>query len=64
MLIPYINYMINAFVICQAFSVSDTQWSCRINEGAAGISYAAWSPDARHIVTVTEYQLRYGTMPR
>eukprot|EP00249_Psilotum_nudum_P019417 c27244_g1_i2 orf=626-1765(+) len=42
----------------QAWSVSQSEWTCKIDEGAAGIAYARWSPDSRHIITTSDFQLR------
>eukprot|EP00252_Welwitschia_mirabilis_P019741 TRINITY_DN4656_c0_g1_i1.p1 TRINITY_DN4656_c0_g1~~TRINITY_DN4656_c0_g1_i1.p1 ORF type:complete len:393 (-),score=58.09 TRINITY_DN4656_c0_g1_i1:241-1419(-) len=42
----------------QAWSLSQPEWTCKIDEGHAGIAYARWSPDSRHILTVSDFQLR------
>lgn len=42
----------------QAWSVSQPEWTCKIDEGLAGISHARWSPDSRHIITTSDFQLR------
>jgi len=42
----------------QAWSVSQPDWTCKIDEGSAGITHARWSPDSRHILTTSEFQLR------
>ncbi|KAK3157146.1 hypothetical protein QOZ80_2AG0116810 [Eleusine coracana subsp. coracana] len=42
----------------QAWSLSQPDWTCKIDEGQAGIAYARWSPDSRHILTTSEFQLR------
>ncbi|CAD6204502.1 unnamed protein product [Miscanthus lutarioriparius] len=42
----------------QAWSLSQPDWTCKIDEGPAGIAYARWSPDSRHILTTSEFQLR------
>ncbi|CAM6111970.1 unnamed protein product [Calypogeia fissa] len=44
--------------IVQAWSVSDPDWTCKIDEGAAGLTHARWSPDSRHILTTSEFLLR------
>ncbi|KAI9915744.1 hypothetical protein PsorP6_007652 [Peronosclerospora sorghi] len=41
----------------QLWSVQDVSWSCKITEGVAGLVYARWTPDARHVVTVSDFQL-------
>lgn len=42
----------------QAWSLSQPEWTCKIDEGAAGIAYARWSPDSRHILTTSDFQIR------
>jgi len=42
----------------QAWSLGQPDWTCKIDEGPAGIAYARWSPDSRHILTTSEFQLR------
>lgn len=44
--------------IVQVWSLESSQWRCRIDEGAAGISFARWSPDGRHVLTVADFQVR------
>ncbi|KAG0604314.1 hypothetical protein M758_10G161700 [Ceratodon purpureus] len=42
----------------QAWSVSQPEWTCKIDDGCAGICHARWSPDSRHILTTSDFQLR------
>lgn len=42
----------------QVFSVADGDWKCRINEGAASIVKAAWAPDSRNLVTVSDFGIQ------
>jgi WD40 repeat protein len=42
----------------QVWSVAQPEWTCRIDEGLAGLSYARWAPDGLHIVTCTDFSLR------
>eukprot|EP00887_Chlorella_sp_A99_P007526 scaffold2.g7526.t1 len=42
----------------QVFSVSDSEWSCTIAEGPAGIVAARWSPDSRHILLTSDFAIR------
>lgn len=42
----------------QAWSLSQPDWTCKIDDGPAGIAYARWSPDSRHILTTSDFQLR------
>lgn len=45
------------FCISQIFSISKPSWQCRIREGMAGMVRAQWSPDARHVLTFSDYSL-------
>ncbi|CAH9090720.1 unnamed protein product [Cuscuta epithymum] len=65
--ITYIDWALDSqYILCglykkpliQAWSLSQPEWTCKIDEGPAGISYARWSPDSRHILTTSEFQLR------
>ncbi|KZV41070.1 hypothetical protein F511_14046 [Dorcoceras hygrometricum] len=65
--ITYIEWALDSeYVLCglykrpmiQAWSLTQPEWTCKIDEGHAGISYARWSPDSRHILTTSEFQLR------
>ncbi|KAG9149858.1 hypothetical protein Leryth_022098 [Lithospermum erythrorhizon] len=65
--ISYIEWALDSeYVLCglykkpmiQAWSLSQPEWTCKIDEGPAGISYARWSPDSRHILTTSDFQLR------
>ncbi|XP_073273927.1 uncharacterized protein [Primulina huaijiensis] len=65
--ITYIEWALDSeYVLCglfkrpmiQAWSLTQPEWTCKIDEGPAGISYAKWSPDSRHILTTSEFQLR------
>ena len=42
----------------QAWSLAQPEWTCKIDDGPAGIAYARWSPDSRHILTTSDFQLR------
>lgn len=42
----------------QIWSVDDSEWSCKIDEGPAGISSARWSPDGTSLVLVADFQIR------
>lgn len=41
--------------LVQVWAVDDPDWSCRINEGLAGMAHAFWAPDARHVLTVADF---------
>ncbi|XP_057482621.1 uncharacterized protein LOC130769343 [Actinidia eriantha] len=42
----------------QAWSLAQPEWTCKIDDGPAGIANARWSPDSRHILTTSDFQLR------
>ncbi|KAK9699303.1 hypothetical protein RND81_08G166000 [Saponaria officinalis] len=42
----------------QVWSINQPEWTCKIDEGLAGIAHARWSPDSRHILTTSDFQLR------
>lgn len=65
--ISYIEWALDSeYILCglykkpmiQAWSLAQPEWTCKIDEGPAGIAYARWSPDSRHILTTSEFQLR------
>lgn len=65
--ITYIEWALDSeYILCglykrpmiQAWSLTQPDWTCKIDEGPAGIAYARWSPDSRHILTTSEFQLR------
>ena len=39
-------------------NVYDPEWSCKIDEGIAGLLSARWTPDSRFVLTVSEFKLR------
>lgn len=65
--ISYIEWALDSeYILCglhkrpmiQAWSLSQPEWTCKIDDGPAGIAYARWSPDSRHILTISDFQLR------
>jgi len=44
--------------LVMVWSVSDIKWEAKIEEGVAGLSNAFWSPDCKHILTVSEFEIR------
>ena len=42
----------------QVWSVSDTEWHCKIDEGPVGLAHARWSPDGRHVLAAADFNLR------
>ncbi len=39
----------------QCFSMSDRDWKCRIQEGAAGLIDVAWYPDSRGLIAISDF---------
>ena len=44
--------------LVQVWSVSDPDWACSIEEGAAGVQHARWAPDGQHVLVVSDFQIR------
>lgn len=54
------------FILCgmykrgmvQVWSLEQPEWTCKIDEGSAGLKAVRWSPDGRHILTTADFHLR------
>lgn len=44
--------------IVQVWSVLEPEWTCRIDEGLAGVASARWCPDGRSILVTADYQIK------
>nr|XP_002131694.1 WD repeat-containing protein WRAP73 [Ciona intestinalis] len=44
--------------LVQIWSVEQPDWTCKIDEGSAGLIHAQWSPDGRHVLTTASFNLR------
>ncbi|CAH8604652.1 unnamed protein product [Dicrocoelium dendriticum] len=44
--------------IVQVFSIENPEWTCKVDEGSAGLLSAAWAPDSQHFLTTTEFYIR------
>ncbi|KAJ3057487.1 WD repeat-containing protein wrap73 [Rhizophlyctis rosea] len=42
----------------QIWSLKDEKWTAKIDEGAAGCTTIKWAPDARHLLSFSDFQLR------
>ena len=40
------------------WSIEQSQWACKIDEGSTGLVACCWAPDSRHVITTSEFQLR------
>lgn len=38
--------------------VSRPEWTCRVDEGAAGLAHVRWAPCSRHVLTISELGVR------
>ncbi|KAJ3296711.1 WD repeat-containing protein wrap73 [Rhizoclosmatium sp. JEL0117] len=47
----------------QIWSIVDPDWKCCIDEGVSGLSNILWSPDARHLLVFSDFQLRITHFP-
>ena len=39
--------------------MSDKDWSCKIDEGSAGLVHVTWSPDGRHILNTAQFHVSH-----
>ena len=39
-------------------NINDPEWQCKIDEGLAGMVNCIWAPTSRHILTISEFNLR------
>ena len=46
------------FTILKVWSLEQPQWTCKIDEGSAGLIDICWSPDSRHILTTADFHVR------
>jgi hypothetical protein len=44
----------------QAFvrSMEEPDWNCKIDEGLAGMVNCLWAPTSRHVITISEFNVR------
>lgn len=65
--IQYIEWSSDSqFIVCgmykrslvQIWSMEQSEWTCKIDEGSAGLIDLRWSPDSRHILTTADFHLR------
>ena len=43
----------------KVWSIEQPEWTCKIDEGSAGLIKARWAPDGRHILTTAEFHVRF-----
>ena len=39
------------------WSLEKPDWTCKIDEGLAGLTAVRWSPDGRHILSTADFQV-------
>ena len=59
---PNSSYILCGLVkraIVQVWSIVEPEWTCKIDEGIAGVEAARWTLDGLHILVIAEFQIRY-----
>jgi WD40 repeat protein len=41
-----------------AKSLVDNEWNCKIDQGMAGLAFCRWAPDSKHVITVSDFNIR------
>ena len=54
----YILVVISKRNQVEARAVYEEEWACKIEDPILGVLNAKWSPDSRHILTFSDYQMR------
>lgn len=54
----YILCTLKGRPIVQVWSLDEPDWTCKIDEGPAGITGARWCPDARSILLTADFQIK------
>ena len=44
--------------LCEIKNIKKPKWICRIDEGLAGMNYARFTPDSRHIISICHYNVK------
>jgi len=44
--------------LIQIWSVDQSEWSCKIEEGTSGLKSAIWTPDSLHVLTRADFDVR------
>ena len=42
----------------QVWSASDPEWTCKIDEGPAGLKHCRWTPDGQSVLLVADFSVR------
>ena len=49
-------------IIFQVWSLEKPDWTCKIDEGLAGLAAVRWSPDGRHILSTADFQVQHSVI--
>jgi len=44
--------------LIQIWSLEQSDWSCKIDEGSAGLKWALWTPDSLHVISNADFDVR------
>ena len=53
----YVFTVILQRAMVQVWSIDKPEWTCRINEGLAGLVAAYWAPNSRYVLTFADFNL-------
>eukprot|EP00033_Pygsuia_biforma_P003728 GCRY01004085.1.p1 GENE.GCRY01004085.1~~GCRY01004085.1.p1 ORF type:complete len:471 (+),score=91.27 GCRY01004085.1:239-1651(+) len=45
--------------VVQVFSLADEEYRCTIDEGCVGVAAAYWAPDSLHVLTLSQFSVRF-----
>lgn len=48
---------VSLFSLSQVWSLEQPDWHCKIDEGSIGLVSSRWSPDGRHVLNTTEFNV-------
>ena len=50
-------YNFGVLFVLKVWSLEQPAWTCKIDEGSAGLIDVCWSPDSRHILTTADFHV-------
>lgn len=56
--ISVMSQLMTTSLSLQIWSMEQPEWTCKIDEGSAGLTACYWTPDSRHILTMADFHLR------
>jgi len=51
------GFIIDLLFFSKVWSLEQPAWTCKIDEGSAGLIDVCWSPDSRHILTTADFHV-------